>query len=379
MNKARYLHNYILKDLSKKMVFLGGPRQVGKTTLALSLVNATTEEHPAYLNWDTREGKKSILGGEFPSTEKIIILDEVHKYSKWRNLVKGFFDSKKSKHSFLITGSARLDLYLRGGDSLQGRYFYYRLHPLSLYELNQNCERADLEKLLKFGGFPEPFFSENEIEWKRWQNSRKARVLQEDVVGLEEVKQLGQLDLLMDILPSRVGSPLSIRNLREDFDLAHETVERYVQILEKLYYCYRISPYGPPQIKAVKKEKKCYLWDWSLCEDRGARIENFVASTLLKYCHFHEDILGDKMELRFIKDKNKLEIDFVVLKDKKPLFAVECKSGSEKISPSIVSYAKRTKIPQFYQTHLGSKDYEVDECRTRILPLTTFCREVLKV
>ncbi len=372
----RYLSSYLTKDLKKKMVFLGGPRQVGKTTLALSLLSSADESHPAYLNWDVPGVQKQLMAGVLPGNEPLIVLDEIHKYRSWRNLVKGLYDSNRSRRSFLITGSARLDYYRRGGDSLQGRYHYYRLHPFSLPELGEKASDVELATLLKFGGFPEPLFSQEPSEWKRWQRERKSRVIREDLLSLEMVKEVSQLDLLVNLLPDRVGSPLSIANIRNDLSVAFETVERWVMILENLYYCFRISPFGPPKLKAVRKEQKLYLWDWSQCEDPGKRFENMVASHLLKYCHFIEDTSGDEMELRFLKSLTKKEIDFVVMKNKKPLFAVECKSGDRDLSPNIAYFAERTNIPQFFQVHLGTKDVEHAGARARILNFKKFCREV---
>lgn len=370
---SRYLKNYIIQDLKEKMVFLGGPRQVGKTTLAFSLIEGT-ENHKAYFNWDSAKARQALLKEELPADEKLIVLDEIHKYRHWRNLVKGLYDTNKSSKQFLITGSARLDYYRRGGDSLQGRYHYYRLHPFSPYELSVTPTQSDVEQLMQYGGFPEPFFKANDKHWKRWQNERITRVLQEDLTSLEQVKDVSLLQLLVDSLPARVGAPLSINNLREDLGVSFEAVERWISILENLYFCFRILPYGPPKIRASKKEKKLYLWDWSLCEDKGKKFENMVASQLLKYCHFHQDTAGEKMELRFLRDVYKREIDFVVLKNNKPLFAVECKTGEKDISPAIIYMNERTTIPQFYQVHLGTKDAAVAKYKTRILPFTSFCK-----
>lgn len=366
----RYLKKSICDDLKEKMVFVGGPRQVGKTTMALDILGADDRNHPAYLNWDINRSKKILQTGEVPTNQPLLILDEVHKYKKWRNLVKGFFDEYKNKKQILVTGSARLDYYRRGGDSLQGRYHYYRLHPFSLFELNSKPNSGDLQTLLEFGGFPEPLFKANTRHYKRWQLERRSRVLQEDLISLEFVKDLSHMELLADALPTRVGSVLSVANLREDLGVAFETAERWIQILERLYFCFRISPYGPPQIKAAKKEKKLYMWDWSVCESKGAKFENFIASQLLKYCHFLEDSEGDKMDLRFIRDPFGREIDFVVLKNKKPIFAVECKTGEGSLSKHIAYFAQRTTIPLFYQVHTGTKDTEIAGVRARILPAT---------
>ena len=152
--QKRYLKLYIKEDLNHKMVFLYGPRQVGKTTLSLNLLKNGKDSHPAYFNWDYKPDRKKILEEMFPPHEKILIFDEIHKYSRWRNLLKGLYDKQKSKRKFLITGSGNLKHYNRGGDSLQGRYYSYRLHPFSLRELNSKPTKEDLNTLLNLNGFP---------------------------------------------------------------------------------------------------------------------------------------------------------------------------------------------------------------------------------
>ena len=204
------------------------------------------------------------------------------------------------------------------------------------------------------------------------------RIVNDDIRDLENLREYSTIEILAEALVSRVGSPLSIRSLSEDLSVNPRTVEHWVQILEQIYYCYRIAPFGASKIRAVKKEKKLYLWDWSSLEDPGARFENMVGSQLLQYCHLLEDTEGENMELRFIRDTDKREVDFVVLKDKKPLFAVECKTGEKALSPHIRYFKDRTSIPFFYQVHLGTKDYE-PEPKIRVLPLATFCREKLAV
>lgn len=369
----RYIKSDILRDLKEKMVFLGGPRQVGKTTFAQGLIKHYKDRHPAYLNWDNLENKKKILNGDWPSEEKLIIFDEIHKFKNWRNLVKGYFDTFRNTHQFLITGSARLDHYRKGGDSLLGRYHYFRLHPMSYPEILLQKENLfTLEHLLKFGGFPEPFLKGSEKELRRWHLGRRDRIINSDIRDLENVKEISLLELLVEALPERVGSPLSRKNLSGDLEVDFKTVEKWLTILENVYYIYRISPYGAPKIRAVKKEQKLYLWDWSELSDEGAKWENFVGSHLLKYCHYVEDTQGFRMELRFLRDNDKREIDFVVLKDKKPLFAVECKTGEKKLSPHIEYFAQRTAIPIFYQVHRGTKDYRHSE-KIRVLPFTKFC------
>ncbi|HSF19972.1 MAG TPA: DUF4143 domain-containing protein [Vicinamibacteria bacterium] len=228
-----------------------------------------------------------------------------------------------------VTGSARLDYYRKGGDSLVGRYRYFRLHPFSLREWKRSPSRSDLEALLKFGGFPEPLLTQDEAEHRIWQRDRISRVVREDLRDLEYVREITLLEHLVDLLPSRVGSPLSVKSLREDLQIDHKTAERWLTILGNMYVCFRISPYGAQKVRAVKKERKLYLWDWSSVEDQGPRFENLVASQLLKYCHWIEDTEGHSMELRYLRDTDKREVDFVVLREREPVFAVECKSGEK--------------------------------------------------
>jgi len=374
MKINRYIHPFVQEDLKNKMVFIDGPRQVGKTTLALSYLSNGNSIHSAYLNWDNVKNRSALLKGELPKNQPLVIFDEIHKYAQWRNLVKGFYDTFKSDIQFLVTGSARLDYYRKGGDSLQGRYHYYRLHPLSLMELNANPSKSDLESLLKFGGFPEPFLNGKEKFWRRWQRDRLQKVIYDDIRDLENVREISLMELLAGELPNRVGAPLSIRNLRILLRIAPDTCDRWVSIFDQMYYSFRISPYGAPKIRAVKKEQKLYLWDWSVLDEIGYKFENLVACHLLKYCHLREDTEGYNMELRFIRDTDKREIDFVVLQDKKPLFAVECKTGEKQLSPAIPYFRDRTDIPAFYQVHLGEKD--VLNNGIRIMPFVKFCKEL---
>jgi predicted AAA+ superfamily ATPase len=378
MNPGRYIGEWIQADLQKKLVFLGGPRQVGKTTLAKQILAARgLSEESAYRNWDVLSDRKELLQERLPIQPNLLVLDEVHKFARWRSLVKGFFDKYSPKRTLLVTGSARLDHFRKGGDSLQGRYHYFRLHPLTVPELlTFYPEKFDLERLIHFGGFPEPYFSGSDRDWRRWQLERQARIIHEDLRDLERVQEISKVELLMDALPSRVGSPLSLKSLQEDLMVAHATVARWLEILENLYVCFRISPYGSPKIRAVKKEQKLYLWDWSNIEDAGARFENFVASHLLKYCHFIQDTEGHKMELRYIRDTDKREVNFVVIKNKKPLFAVEAKVSEKALSPHVKYFSERTPIPKFYQTHLGAAVFGDPERGGRMLPFELLCKEL---
>lgn len=370
---TRYLEPYIKQDLQKRMVFLGGPRQVGKTTLSQKLIKNFHDDHPAYLNWDSDIHRNKIKNREWPKNEKLIILDEIHKFKNWRNFVKGLFDTLKNTHSFLVTGSARLDHFRKGGDSLLGRYHYYRLHPYSLPEIGYSQDK--LSKLLKFGGFPEPFQSANDRDLRRWHLQRLNRLVRTDLRDLENIKDLDKMFMLAELLPSKVGSPLSINSLAQDVEADFKTIKNWLSILSAMYYSYQIAPFGSSKVRAVKKEQKLYMWDWSQVESEGHRFENMVASHLLKYCHFLEDTEGYQMELRFLRDFDKREIDFVVIKDKKPIFAVECKTGEKSVSPHLHYFSERTSIPHFYQVHLGKAERQIND-KITMMPFYKFCEYI---
>lgn len=377
MKSQRYIEKYCREDLQEKLVFIGGPRQVGKTTLALKILGSKQGiEHPAYLNWDVSLHRKKILNGEIAAQEKLFIFDEVHKYARWRNFIKGFYDQFFPNKTAIVTGSARLDYYRKGGDSLQGRYHYYRLHPYSLMELTSSPNKSDLELLLQFGGFPEPLAKQSLRHWRRWRAERLSRVFQGDIQDLEKVAEISLLELMLEALPERIGSPLSLENLRQDLQVSHDSVRRWLTIFDNMYISFRLSPYGAKNIRAVKKEQKLYLWDWSNITNDGARFENLVACNLLKYCHFMEDVQGYQMELKYLRDTAGREVDFIVLQDNQPLFAVECKLSSRELSPNCKYFSERLGVKDFYQVHAASDDYIDKKTGIRILPLTTFVKEL---
>jgi len=322
--QARYPRNLLstLKDdLSRKMVFLGGPRQVGKTSLGKELI----PDPAAYLNWDVAAHRVAILKHQLPAGDAWLF-DEIHKYRQWRGFLKGLFDMHGNTRRILVTGSARLDYYRYGGDSLQGRYHYLRLHPFSVAELGIKSQ-ADFEQLLRLGGFPEPFVSGSERQARRWARDYRDRLMREDVASLERIDNLGQLELLAMRLPGLVGSPLSLNGLREDLSLSHRMVSNWVDVLERLYAIYRIAPFGAPRFRAVKKAQKHYHFDWSVVEEEGARFENLVASHLLKWVHWQNDVEGRDAELRYFRDTDGREVDFVVMLARQPVSFIECKMG----------------------------------------------------
>ena len=358
----RYLSQQILKDLKKKMVFVAGPRQVGKTTLAKALI--PSEER--YLSWDDDADREKILRKEFPAQPGILAFDEIHKYRRWRNYLKGIFDKLKTHYQILVTGSAKLDFYRFGGDSLQGRHYLLRLHPLSVAELGATPNV--LENLMIYGGFPEPFYSQDQIDAKRWSLNYRTKLIREDITLLEQVQDLGRLELLFLRMPELVGSPLSINALREDLQVHHTTIAKWIQIFERTYALFRISPFGHPRIKSVKKEQKHYHFDWTLVQEEGLRFENLVACHLLKWVHWQYDVFGEEMELRYHRDMTGKEVDFVVTNKNKPVLFVECKLSDDQIHPALTLLkSKFPQVPAFQISLKGKKDYR-NELGIRVCP-----------
>jgi len=385
MLKERYLTKYILEDLHEKMVFLGGPRQVGKTTLSREILGAHFKK-PAYFNWDNRADRKMIMAATWPADAQLLIFDEIHKYRQWKQLIKGEFDKHKDTFKFIVTGSARLDLYRRGGDSLQGRYHHYRLHPFTLAELesihneyaifneltiNRGFYQETLDALGTFGGFPEPFMKQNMRHLRRWHNEKIERMFREDIRDLEAIRDIGNMKLMSDMLPTKVGASLSLNSIREDLEVSHRAVTHWMDVLESFYYHFRIYPYTSKKIRSLKKEPKLYLWDWSEVMDDGRRFENLIASHLLKFVHFLAEYEGYRAELSYLRDVDKREVDFLVTIDGKPWFAVEAKLADTALSPSLGYFRDRLSIPYVYQV-VKKENIDLLEKGGRILSAAKF-------
>ncbi|HLC69485.1 MAG TPA: ATP-binding protein [Patescibacteria group bacterium] len=381
MFKPRYLESHILSDLKEKMVFVGGPRQVGKTTLA-KYIGEQDYVSRAYLNWDNAEQRKMIISNNIPADAKLIIFDELHKYRSWKNYIKGIYDTYKGKFSILVTGSARLDVYRRGGDSLLGRYHYFRLHPFSVREVmgegwqtepfdeikflkDKKISRA-FSDLLTYGGFPEPYLAKNPQTLRRFHNERSERLIKEDIRDVENIQDISLLQVLSDILPSKVGSLLSLNSLQEDLAVTHKTISRWVDMLERFYYHFRIYPFKSSLIKSLRKQPKMYMWDWSQVENEAARLENMVASHLLKTAHLLYDYFGFKAEVYYLRDTEGREVDFLLTVDRKPWFSVEVKQNDTSPSSHLKYFGDRLRIPFQYQVVGGGTgiDYLKDGIRT---------------
>lgn len=361
--KNRYLTKFIVEDLSEKMVFVGGPRQVGKTTLANKLVAPHFTES-AYFCWDYRLDRRKIIASDWPGSAELIVLDEIHKQKGWKNFIKGEFDKLGDRYKFLITGSARLDVYRKGGDSLQGRYHYYRLHPFSLAELMDQTNKieifrelplgrekasSEVELLDQFGGFPEPAIKQTKRFLQRWHNEKLDRLFREDIRDMESIRDLRAMRLLGDLLPIRAASPLSINALREDLQVSHRAASSWMDILESFYYQFRIYPFTGKTVRSLRKESKLYLWDWSEVPDEAARFENMIASHLLKLEHFLHDYEGQKARLYYLRTVDKKEVDFLMTVNEKPWFAVEVKLNEENIAPTLRYFKAKLNIPFAYQ------------------------------
>jgi len=359
----RYLDSYVRSDLGDKMVFISGPRQVGKTTLAQQIGEGCFRNRYVYLNWDNRQDRKMILNGIMEPEKKLFIFDEIHKYKNWKNYLKGEYDKYKERFSILVTGSARLDIYRKGGDSLLGRYHSYRLHPFSLAELSsrkvspapfkelafRTRNKELFDNLFKFGGFPEVFLKQNDRALRRWHNERPERLIKEDIRDIENVRDISALQILAEILPKKVGALFSLNSLREDLNVTHKTISLWVDILEKFYYHFRIYPFKNNLIKSLRKEPKLYLWDWSEIEDENVKMENMIASHLLKFCHFLSDAEGFDARIYYLRDREQREVDFLICVAAKPWFCVEVKNAFRDIPHSLKYFSAKLKIPFSYE------------------------------
>jgi predicted AAA+ superfamily ATPase len=359
----RYLSATIRTDAiaSGKMAFISGPRQVGKTTLAKALLTSPQN----YQTWDDADFRRdwsrsprTALGQRGPGP---LVLDEIHKDRRWKTRLKGLFDVEGAGDGLVVTGSARLDLYRRGGDSLTGRFLPYRLHPFSVAEsagppgpdeiLGVSAPVHEFADLLELGGFPEPLFGASQAKAKRWSRLRLERLLAEDVRDLRAVEDLSGLRVLADLLPERVGSLLSINSLREDVGAAHATVREWLQVFEALYHCFLVPPYAKRLKRAIHSIPKLYLYDILQIPiaREGVRLENLTALHLLKACHFWTDVAQGEFQLRFIRDKEGREVDFLVLRDGKPWVLIECKAGDIDPSPNLERFQHQVGAERAFQ------------------------------
>ncbi len=385
------------------MAFVSGPRQVGKTTLSKDLKSEFAQS--SYKNWDESDFRRlwtkspNQVKDEFNFSKvdekRLIILDEIHKAKGWKQKLKGLYDELGDDLSFIVTGSAKLNVFKKGGDSLMGRYLNFRLHPLSYGELSnagikdpeswknslfekpkKAFNQKPLEQLLKLSGFPEPYLSNSERILRIWRQGRNEKIVREDLRDLSRIPELSQVEMLTSLLPAKVGNPLSIESLREDLEVSHDTVKRWLGYLSQLYYFFELKPWSKSVPRSLKKEGKIYLYDWTEIKEEGFKFENLLACHLLKACHYWTDTGEGSFDLNYLRNKEKQEVDFLITKNKIPWLMVEAKLSdtqiSNKIADKFIQYFNCPYVQVTFENgHFWNKDSE-----KMILSATTFLRHL---
>jgi predicted AAA+ superfamily ATPase len=336
----RYLTKYIQEDLDKKIILLTGPRQTGKTTLSKILKNNFD-----YFNFDNLDDRLSLQKKSWDRSKELVIFDELHKLKNWKSWLKGIYDTEGMPPSILVTVSAKLDTYRKVGDSLAGRFFQFRMHPLDLKEINtflipENLE-DELDKLLIFGGFPEPFLNGTIRFYNRWKKSHLDIILKQDLIDLENVQQIVQIETLIQLLKNRVGSPVSYSSLARDLQCSDKTIKRWLTILENMYVIFKVPPFHKNIARAIQKTPKFYFYDTGqVIGDSGIKLENTVACALQKEIHFREDCFGETRKLYYLRNKDGKEVDFCTTTDNNPSLMVEVKWKDGNLSPNFEIFKK---------------------------------------
>lgn len=342
----RLIFPYIQRDLRKKIVLLSGPRQVGKTTLAKAL----TRTHE-YLNYDAVSDRQTIRAQAWKRDTELLILDELHKMKKWKGWLKGIYDTEKGKPPILVTGSSRLDIAKKMGDSLAGRHFSFRLHPLTMRELKGSAPAEQtMNRLLSQGGFPEPFFATEKYFYERWQRSHLDLILRQDLLDLESVRRISDIETLIELLRYRVGSPISYQSLAEDLDVDISTIKRWLTILENLFVIFRVVPWTKNIARSLKKAAKFYFFDnGQVAGDEGAKFENLIAHELLSAVHLAQDIKGSRVSLHYLRDKDGHEIDFAVVDRNRVLSMIEAKWSDDRPGKDFIHLRPQGETPHAVQ------------------------------
>ena len=347
----------ILKDLKKKMVLIVGPRQAGKTWLAKNI--ALEFGKSLYLNYDQILDREIIDAQSWLPTTDLLILDELHKMDNWKNYLKGVYDTKPASMQILVTGSARLDVYDQLGDSLAGRYFRHRLLPLSLAELAQTAEPVNIEKLIIRGGFPEPYLAEDDIEANRWRLQYINSIMSTDIFEIDKIYNAKAMQLVFNLLRSRVGTPISYQSLAEDVAVSASTIKKYIQILEALFIVFKVTPYSKNIARSLLKEPKLYFFDTGLVQgDDGAKLENLVAVSLLKHVYAKTDYLAQEYALHYLRTKEGLEVDFALACQEKIESIIEVKLSDHVPSKALVNFHEKYNYPAIQLVRFLRHEYE---------------------
>ncbi len=355
----------------KSMVFMAGPRQAGKTTLARQW--AAERPNRVYFNWDEPGARARLVRTPTFFTEvarrdaspPLVVFDELHKYSRWKAYLKGAYDRYHEEYRFLVTGSGRLDLYQRGGDSLAGRYLLFHLWPFTMAELGRSVDVTEAgfwqnparlapdvmehsriwNRLLTASGFPDPYLTGKESSWRRWSAGYGMRVIREDIRDLTAVRTVQDMAVLYDLLPERVGSPLSLNALAEDLRVSHHTVQSWMDIFDRFYLTFRLQPWTQAVARSLQKERKAYLFDVPLVSEPAARLENAVALDLFAWIHRMNDRGWGPYGLFYVRDREKREVDFLVTRRRKPALLVEVKLSDPVPSAALRKFQAQWRIP----------------------------------
>lgn len=336
----RYLYDQLLKDLKKKMIFLTGPRQVGKTYLSKQLMPEF--KNPQYLNFDNYNDSKIIRQMSWKLNADLLIFDEIHKMKEWKSYLKGVYDGRSENQAILVTGSSRMDTFRQSGESLAGRYFHLRLNPVSVKEMGDVDPYEAVEKLNLLGGFPEPLLSGSEEEAARWRNQYYTDLIREDIMEFGKLNEIKTMKLLLELLRGKVASPISYTSLAGDLQVSPNTVKRYIQILESLHIIFLLRPYHKRLERALLREPKLYFYDTGLVDgNNGVRLENTVAYSLLKHVEYIKDTRGKDISLNYLKTKDGKEVDFVISVDGELRQMIEVKLSDGNISGSLYTFARK--------------------------------------
>lgn len=336
----RFQFNQIIKDLDKKMVFIVGPRQVGKTWLSKEI--GKNFVRTTYLNYDSFEDRDIIHSKTWPRNSDLIIFDELHKMAAWKNYLKGIYDTKNENLKILVTGSARLDTFRKAGDSLAGRFFTHRLLPFSLSEVKQTGNEISIEHFFERGGFPEPFLSDSLIDAKRWQSQYIDGLIRNDIIDFGHVHNLRAIETIFELLRRNIGSPVSYASIARDVQLSPTTIMKYINILEALYIVFKVTPYSRNIARSILKEPKIYFYDTSLViGDKGKKLENHVAVSLLKDVFARTDMLGENIGIHYLRTKEGKEVDFCLSRNCEIDRVIEVKLSDANLSKNL-NYFCRT-------------------------------------